>query len=179
MMPAMLISIKEDSVNHNPDQMPLTIRRATEADLPRIVRLLADDPLGSQREAYRDPLPRSYYAAFAAIDADPRHELVVAELHGAVIATLQLSFIPGLAFQGGTRAQIESVRVDRALRGQGIGQRLFQWAIDRARERACRLVQLSTNASRTDAHRFYERLGFVASHVGMKLDLQTQESSAR
>lgn len=152
--------------------LPITIRRATRSDLPSIVRLLADDPLGSQREAYRDPLPQTYYAAFQAIDSDPRQELVVVEHEGRVIGTLQLTFIPGLSFQGGTRTQIEAVRVDHEFRSHGLGGRLFEWAIARAREQGCRLVQLTTNASRADAQRFYERLGFVASHVGMKLDLE-------
>jgi GNAT superfamily N-acetyltransferase len=147
------------------------IRRATRADVPAIVRLLADDPLGRQRECYTTPLPESYYAAFAAIDADPRHELVVVERDGEVIGTLQLTMLLGLSFQGGTRAQIESVRVDARFRGHGIGQQLMRWAIDRARSNGCCLVQLSTNATRSDAHRFYLRLGFVASHVGMKLNL--------
>ncbi|HEY1012020.1 MAG TPA: GNAT family N-acetyltransferase [Herpetosiphonaceae bacterium] len=148
---------------------PLRIRRAEAADLPDIVRLLADDPLGSQRERFADPLPESYRAAFAAIERDPGQELVVAELDGAVIGTLQLSFIPYLTYQGGSRAQIEAVRVDASLRSRQIGQRLFEWAIARARERGCHMVQLTTNASRPDALRFYERLGFQASHVGLKL----------
>jgi GNAT superfamily N-acetyltransferase len=150
----------------------LTIRRAARADVPAIVRLLADDPLGSQREHAADPLPASYYAAFAAIDADPRNELVVAELDGQVIGTLQLTLLPYLTFQGGTRAQIEAVRVDQRWRSRQIGRQLFEWAIARARDRGCHMVQLTTNASRPEARRFYERLGFVASHVGMKLALE-------
>jgi ribosomal protein S18 acetylase RimI-like enzyme len=150
----------------------LVIRRATRADVPAIVRLLADDPLGQQRERYQEPLPEAYYAAFAAIDHDPRHELVVVEDQGAVIGTLHLTFLPSLSFQGGVRAQIESVRVDRPYRSQGVGAHLFRWAIQRAREQGCHLVQLTTNASRADAQRFYQRLGFTASHVGMKLDLR-------
>ncbi|HEX6291071.1 MAG TPA: GNAT family N-acetyltransferase [Herpetosiphonaceae bacterium] len=153
-------------------QRNLSIRRAAAADVAEIVRLLADDPLGSQREAYRQPLPQAYYDAFREIDADAHQELVVAERDGAVIGTLQLTFIPGLSFQGGKRALIEAVRVDRRYRNQQIGERLLRWAITRAREEGCCLVQLTTNASRADAHRFYERLGFVASHVGMKLDLR-------
>jgi GNAT superfamily N-acetyltransferase len=156
----------------NHDELDITIRPAVAADVAAIVRLLADDPLGSRREAYREPLPQSYYAAFDAIDADPHNELVVVEHNGTVIGTLQLTFIAGLSFQGGTRAQIEAVRVDREYRSQRIGARLFEWAIDRARKTGCRMVQLTTNADRIDAQRFYERLGFVASHVGMKLDLQ-------
>jgi GNAT superfamily N-acetyltransferase len=149
----------------------LTIRRATRADVPAIVRLLADDELGRQRESATDPLPESYFSAFDAIDGDPRHELVVVERDGEVIGTLHLTFLPYLTYRGGTRAQIEAVRVDRRHRDLGVGQRLFTWAIGRAREQGCHLVQLTTNASRGDAHRFYERLGFVPSHIGMKLDL--------
>lgn len=149
----------------------LVIRRATRADVPAIVRLLADDPLGRQRERDEQPLPESYYTAFAAIDSDPRHELVVVEDQDMVIGTLQLTFLPSLSFQGGTRAQIESVRVDQPYRSQGIGAHLFRWAIERARVQGCRLVQLTTNASRVEAQRFYERLGFSASHIGMKIDL--------
>lgn len=149
----------------------LRIRRAVRADLPAIIRLLADDTLGEARERATDPLPASYYAAFAAIDADPRNELVVAALADEVVGTLQFTLLPSLAYQGGTRAQIESVRVDGRHRSRGIGGLLLRWAIERARERGCHLVQLTTNATRADAHRFYERLGFVGSHVGMKLDL--------
>jgi GNAT superfamily N-acetyltransferase len=149
----------------------LTIRRATRADLPAIVRLLADDPLGKTRERDEEPLPQTYYTAFAAIDADPRNELVVVEATGEVVGTLQLTLLPYLTYQGGTRAQIEAVRVDRRYRSHGVGQQLFAWAIERARAAGCHLVQLTTNASRDDAHRFYARLGFVSSHVGMKLDL--------
>lgn len=153
------------------EQPAVVIRRATRADVPAIVRLLADDPLGQRREAATDPLPGSYYDAFAAIDADPRHELVVVERAGEVIGTLHLTFLPYLTYRGGMRAQVEAVRVDRRFRDLGIGQRLFSWAIGRARDAGCHLVQLTTNASRGDAQRFYERLGFVPSHVGMKLDL--------
>ena len=157
------------------DRSQLLIRRATHADLRAIVHMLADDPLGQGRESFADPLPAAYETAFAAIHRDPRHELVVVERDAAPIATLHLTFLPSLSFQGGTRAQIESVRVDRAYRGQGIGAALLRWAIQRARAEGCRLVQLTTNASRSDAQRFYTRLGFVASHVGMKLDLGADE----
>ncbi|HYF64229.1 MAG TPA: GNAT family N-acetyltransferase [Herpetosiphonaceae bacterium] len=158
-------------MNDSITDQPLAIRRAVRADVPAIVRLLANDPLGSQRERYADPLPASYYAAFAEIDADPRNELVVAELGGAVVGTLQLTFLPYLTFQGGTRAQIEAVRVDQRWRSRQIGRQLFEWAIERARGRGCHVVQLTTNASRPDARRFYERLGFAGTHVGMKLNL--------
>ena len=150
---------------------PLAIRRATRADVPAIVRVLADDSLGRARGRYQDPLPQAYYDAFARIDGDPRNELLVVELRGEVVGTLQLTLLPQLSHQGGTRAQIESVRVAERYRGRGIGRSLFDWAIGRARESGCHLVQLTTNEGRADAQRFYARLGFVGSHVGMKLDL--------
>jgi ribosomal protein S18 acetylase RimI-like enzyme len=153
------------------------IRRATRRDVPHIVRLLADDVLGQQRECYADPLPQPYYDAFDAIDRDEHNELVVVALQNTVIGTLQLTFLPSLSFQGQPRAQIESVRVDQSYRGQGIGEMLFRWAIERAREARCHIVQLTTNNVRTDAQRFYERLGFKASHVGMKLDLTQPQST--
>ncbi len=147
------------------------IRPAEADDLPAIVGLLADDPLGATREDCADPLPDSYTAAFAAIAADPRNELVVAVRGNAVVGCLQLTFIPGLSRRGAERAQIESVRVARRERGQGLGRRLFDWAIDRARARGCALMQLTTDKGRPEAHKFYEQLGFVASHEGMKLGL--------
>jgi GNAT superfamily N-acetyltransferase len=155
----------------------ILIRRATRADVPAIVRLLADDTLGRQRERPDEPLLPAYYAAFAALDADPRHELIVVEHEGAVIGTLHLTVLPSLSFQGRPRAQIESVRVAAVYRSRGIGGRLFAWAIARARERGCHVVQLTTAASRADAQRFYTRLGFVPSHVGMKLDLTRDHTS--
>jgi len=151
----------------------LLIRRARRADVPTIVHLLADDELGRQRECDTDPLPQTYYSAFDALDSDPRHELIVAELDGEIVGTLHLTFLPSLSFQGRSRAQIESVRMTERLRGQGWGGQLMHWAIDRAREAGCHVVQLTTHNARPDAHRFYERLGFVASHVGMKLKLDT------
>ncbi len=151
----------------------MQIRRATRTDLPAIIGLLADDDLGRQRESPHEPLPESYYVAFAAIDADPRQVLVVGEIAGGIIATLQLTFIPYLAYRGGLRAQIESVRVDSRRRGGSLGRQLFLWAIERARQEGCHMVQLTTNASRADAQRFYTRLGFVPSHVRMKLNLRS------
>ncbi len=153
------------------DSSGLFIRRARRDDVREIVRMLADDPLGSQRERFQDPLPQTYYDAFEEIDADAHHELVVIEKGGEVVGTLQLTFLPGIARQGGKRAQIEAVHVASGCRGQGIGQALLAWAVDRARQEGCRLVQLTTDKSRRDAHRFYERLGFVSSHEGMKLFL--------
>lgn len=150
----------------------LSFRPATRADVPAIVRMLADDELGRRRERATDPLPESYYMAFESIDRDPNNELLVACRDGVVVGTMQLTFTPSLSFQGRWRATIESVRTDSALRGQGIGAAFMRWAVERARERGAHMVQLSTNNARADAHRFYERLGFTASHVGMKLDLK-------
>jgi GNAT superfamily N-acetyltransferase len=144
------------------------IRRARRADVDAIVAMLADDELGARRENPGDP---RYLAAFDALDADPNQFLAVAELDGEVIGTLQLTYLAGLSRLGATRAQIEAVRVRSDQRGTGLGTVLFDWAIEQARERGAALVQLTTDASRTDAHRFYERLGFVASHVGMKMPL--------
>jgi GNAT superfamily N-acetyltransferase len=134
--------------------------------------MLAEDELGSQHERYESPLPESYYAAFQQIAVDPNHELIVAELTGEVIGTLHLMFLPSISFQGGLRAQIESVRVDKNFRNQGTGNQMLIWTIQRARERGAHVVQLTTHRSRQDAHRFYERLGFKGSHVGMKLSLR-------
>lgn len=149
----------------------LNFRSATVADLPQIIEMLADDFLGKQRERFESPLPESYLQAFDEIDRDENNELVVVEQNGEIVGTLQLTFIPSISFQGGKRAQIESVRVVASVRGQGIGKKMFEWAIQRAREKNCRMIQLSTNNDRAEAQRFYENLGFKASHVGMKLYL--------
>jgi len=151
--------------------MNLKFRQATREDLPEIVRMLADDFLGAQRERYENPLPESYLRAFAEIDADKNNELIVAEIDGAIVGTLQITFTPSISFQGGKRATVESVRVDEKLRGRGIGRELMLYAIERAREENCVSMQLTTNIDRTDAHRFYENLGFKKSHLGMKLSL--------
>jgi ribosomal protein S18 acetylase RimI-like enzyme len=147
----------------------IIIRRAERRDVPAIVALLADDPLGAKREHARTPLPSSYYDAFDAIASDPNHELVVMETDGDVAGTLQLTILPHLTYRGGRRGHIEAVRVHTAQRGAGLGRRLIQWAVDRARERGCHVVQLTTDASRPDAVAFYETLGFRSTHVGMKL----------
>jgi GNAT superfamily N-acetyltransferase len=147
----------------------ITIKRATAADVDPIVAMLADDPLGATRERPGDP---AYLKAFEVIDADPHQYLAVAvDDSGQVVGTLQLTFTSGLSRLGMTRATIEAVRVRSDQRGSGLGEHLMRWTIDEARARGCGLVQLTTDASRTDAHRFYERLGFTASHVGMKLSL--------
>jgi GNAT superfamily N-acetyltransferase len=151
---------------------PVVLRRAVLTDVPAIVALLADDDLGATRDGIRAEADLAVYQqAFDAIDRDAAQLLVVGEADGRLVATFQLMFLPGLSHRGGVRAQIESVRVAAELRGLGLGQAMMAWAIDEARRRGCRLVQLSTNKSRSDAHRFYERLGFVASHEGMKLPL--------
>jgi len=150
----------------------ISFRLAMQADLPSIVRMLADDDLGSQRERYEDPIPEPYYTAFEQINKDHNHELIVAELNGEVIGTLHLMFLPSISFQGGLRAQIESVRVDNKYQSQGIGREMMKWTIERARKRGAHVVQLTTHKSREDAHRFYERLGFKGTHLGMKLSLK-------
>lgn len=150
---------------------PVRIRAAVREDVPIVVQMLANDPLGVTRERYEQPLPTPYWEAWAAIAADPNQLLLVADDGGAVVGVLQLTFIPGLTRLGSWRALVEGVRVDRARRGAGIGERLFEAAIAEARRRGCRLIQLTTDKRRQDARRFYERLGFVASHEGMKRDL--------
>lgn len=145
------------------------LRPATRDDLAALVRMLADDELGATREDFRDPLPDSYLTAFSEIDSDPNNELIVAERGSEVVGMLQLTVTSYLTYRGRSRGTIEGVRVDRRFRSEGIGRTLFEWAIGRARARGCHLVQLTTDKSRPDALRFYESLGFVASHEGMKL----------
>ena len=149
----------------------LIFRRAAAADLEDIVALLADDELGRRREDPDPPLNPRYIDAFAAIDADRNQFLAVVEEGGEIVGCLQLSFIPGLSRLGLWRGQIESVRIASSRRGGGLGKRMFEWAIDECRKRGCEIVQLTTDKSRADARRFYEQLGFVASHEGMKLAL--------
>jgi GNAT superfamily N-acetyltransferase len=146
-------------------------RRARRADLPAIVTMLADDTLGQSREDPREPLDARYVTAFEAMDRDPGQFLMVVELDGAVVGCLQLSFIPGLSRLGMLRGQIESVRIAASQRGGGLGRAMFAWAIAESRARGCGLVQLTTDKARPDARRFYESLGFKASHDGMKLAL--------
>jgi GNAT superfamily N-acetyltransferase len=150
----------------------LVFRPAARNDVCAIVALLADDALGAGREAFLSPLPDSYYRAFDAIYRDPNNELVVAVNDNQVMGVLQLTFIPNLTYRGGWRAQIEGVRIASQARSLGVGHRLIAWAIERARQRDCHLVQLTTDKARPDALRFYLDMGFVASHEGMKLHLQ-------
>lgn len=153
--------------------MPI-FRDARIEDVASIIRLYADDELGSSREVVTDPPEEYYLRAFHEIDGDPTQRLVVVEEDDELIATLQLSFLPHLVLRGGERAQIEAVRVRSDRRGSGLGDAVLRWAIDQARERGCCLVQLTTNGARTDARRFYEGLGFRASHIGMKLPLDEE-----
>lgn len=149
----------------------LEFRKARPDDLETIVRLLAEDQLGAARETAVSPLPASYLRAFECIKADPNNELVVACLGDRVIGCLQLTFIPYLTYAGSWRALVEGVRIDARERSAGHGAAMMRWAIGRARERGCRMVQLTSNKARKDAIRFYERLGFKVSHEGLKLDL--------
>jgi GNAT superfamily N-acetyltransferase len=145
----------------------IQIRRAALADLDTVLAMIQRDSFGYQRE---DPARRAdYVKAFEDIEASPNDELIVATRGGEVVGTLQLTFIPGLSYRGGWRVQVEAVRVRDDLRSLGIGTQLMEWVFAQARERGCRLVQLTTNVARKDAQRFYQRLGFTPSHVGMKL----------
>ncbi|MEU2301498.1 GNAT family N-acetyltransferase [Streptomyces antibioticus] len=147
----------------------LEIRPATTEDVPAIVALLADDPLGARRESPDDLTP--YLTALERIGADPNQRLVVAVREGRVVGTLQLTIVPGLSRRGATRSIIEGVRVHADERGSGLGTQFIEWAIEESRRENCQLVQLTSDSTRTDAHRFYERLGFEATHVGFKLPL--------
>ncbi|MCX4858868.1 GNAT family N-acetyltransferase [Streptomyces canus] len=147
----------------------LEIRPAALDDLSAIVGMLADDPLGAQRESPDDLAP--YVSALNRLSADPNQRLVVATREGRVVGTLQLTVVPGLSRRGATRSIIEGVRIHADERGSGLGTRLIEWAIEESRRQNCQLVQLTSDNTRTDAHRFYERLGFTASHVGFKLAL--------
>lgn len=150
----------------------ISFRKAHRSDLPAIIDLLADDMLGQSREVVSDPVDPRYEQAFAAIEADGNQLLVVAvDGEGKVLGCLQLSFIPGLSRTGMWRGQIESVRIAASQRGTGLGSRFIEWAVEKAAERGCQLVQLTSDKARPDAIRFYEKLGFIASHEGLKRSL--------
>jgi GNAT superfamily N-acetyltransferase len=149
----------------------VAIRPARESDLPSIIELLADDTFGQHREDPSSPPNPRYVAAFQAIAADVNQSLIVMTMDDEVIGTLQITFIPGLGRTGAWRGQIEAVRIAAAHRGASLGQQIFEWAIAACRARGCSFVQLTTDRERADAHRFYERLGIVDSHVGYKLTL--------
>lgn len=148
----------------------MIFREANRNDVFEIIKMIADDKLGQLREDFKDPLPDKYYVAFENIKNDENQELIVLEdENGALIGTLQLSFLQYLTYQGGIRAQIEAVRIREDQRGKGIGEKMFRWAIERAKERKAHLIQLTTDKKRPEALKFYEKLGFKASHEGMKL----------
>ncbi|MDR6721687.1 GNAT superfamily N-acetyltransferase [Paenibacillus amylolyticus] len=149
----------------------MDFREATLGDLSKIVQMLADDELGKIRERYETPLPDSYVKAFEAIDSDPNNELIVACLGEEIVGVLQITFTPYITHQGGWRATVEGVRTVSSERGKGLGSKLILRAVERAKARNCHLIQLTTDKKREDALRFYERLGFVATHEGMKMKL--------
>lgn len=171
-MMVLLITIIRKSERKTTMPTIIHARKATRSDVPAIVHMLADDILGSQREDLSEPLSATYYTAFEQITRDPNHEQLVAELDGEVVGSLHLIFLPSLSYRGGLRAQIESVRVASKYRSRGIGAQMVEHAVQRAQERGAHVVQLTTEKSRVDAHRFYERLGFTASHIGMKRKLK-------
>ncbi|GAA4226746.1 GNAT superfamily N-acetyltransferase [Streptosporangium album] len=148
--------------------MTVTFRIARAEDVPLLVAMIADDVVSAARTG---DFGDEHRAAFEAIDTDPNNELIVAELDGEVVGTMQLTYIPGISRRGALRMQIEAVRIAAALRGRGLGRQMMEWAVERGRARGCALVQLTTDKSRKDAHRFYDSLGFVASHEGYKLSL--------
>ena len=150
----------------------VTYRDATAADLPAIIRLLAEDQIGGRTDDPREPLDPVYAAAFAAIDGDPNQRLIVAEIDGALIGTMQLSFLPGLLNRGAWRGQIEAVRIAADRRSQGLGEQLIAWGVEQCRARGCFMAQLTSNNDRVAAHRFYERLGWQKSHAGFNLYLE-------
>jgi GNAT superfamily N-acetyltransferase len=149
----------------------IVLRDARRDEVPLVVRMLADDHLGAARESISEPLPEGYYEAYDWIAADPNNRLLVAECDGKVVGTLQITFVRGLSKMGAWLMLIEAVRVASDLRGTGIGRRIIVQAIEIARARGCGSVELSSHRSREAAQRFYEQLGFVKSHVGMKLAL--------
>ena len=152
--------------------MNLEFRDATKSDLPAIVQLLANDNLGSQREDPSSPLNSAYLEAFDEISADKNNQLVVVECDRKIAGILQITYIPYLTYIGSWRCLIEGVRVHQDFRGQGLGTKFFEWAIEKARKKDCKIVQLTSDKQRTDAIRFYESLGFKATHEGFKLKLR-------
>jgi len=147
----------------------IKIIRATEVHVPSVVKLLAQDPLGSKRESYSSPIPVQYLEAFQNIVNDENQHLMVLMDGDVVIGTFQLSFMQYLTYQGGTRAQIEAVRVLDSRRGDGLGRKMFEWAIEKSKSQGAHVLQLTTDKQRPEALKFYEQLGFKASHEGMKL----------
>ncbi|AFL82591.1 sortase-like acyltransferase [Aequorivita sublithincola DSM 14238] len=153
----------------------MKFRKATINDISKIVEMIADDELGKTRENFRTPLPNEYYEAFENIDTDKNQELIVIENDNSeIIGTLQLSFLQYMTYQGGIRAQIESVRIRKDQRGIGLGKKMLEWAINRAQERKAYLLQLTSDKKRPKALRFYENLGFITSHEGMKMHFKNK-----
>jgi len=152
--------------------MELNFRAADSGDIAALVLMLADDKLGAQREDASQPLNPAYHRAFDVITKDANNELVIAEYDANIVGMLQLTFIPYLSHIGSWRCLVEGVRIHKSYRGRGLGERLLQWAIDRAMEKGCRIIQLTSDKQRPDAIRFYRNLGFEASHEGFKLRLQ-------
>ena len=157
-----------------PDPSALTFRDATAGDLPAIVGMLAQDQIGGRRDDASEPLDPVYLRAFEAIAADPSQRLIVAEIDGRVVGTMQLSLLPGLLNRGAWRGQIEAVRIDDSVRGRGLGAAMIDWGVAWLRDNGCFMAQLTSNNDRVDAHRFYERLGWQKSHAGFKLYLTEQ-----
>ena len=150
----------------------MVYRKATKEDLPAIIEMIANDALGQLRERFEDPLPKEYYSAFERINTDKNQELIVIEnSEGEVVATFQLSFLQYLTYVGGIRCLVENVHVREDQTGKGIGKQMFQWIIERAKEKNVHLIQLTSNKLRPNAIRFYEGLGFKATHEGFKLHL--------
>lgn len=149
----------------------MTFRDAVEADLPTIIALLAEDQIGGRSDDTSEPLDPVYAAAFAAIDGDPNQRLIVAETGGAIVGTMQLSFLPGILNRGAWRGQIEAVRIAADKRSLGLGAEMIGWAVEQCRARGCFMAQLTSNNDRQAAHRFYDRLGWKKSHAGFKLYL--------
>lgn len=148
----------------------MNFRKANRDDIPIIVEMIADDDLGEAREDYRLPLPKEYSDSFERISMDANQELIVVENPGeGIVGTMQLTFIPYLTYRGGIRAQIEAVRIRKDQRGKGLGRKMFEWAIQKAKDRNAHLIQLTTNRKRPEAIRFYKEFGFVPTYEGMKL----------
>ena len=158
-------------------QKPINIREAERSDVPAITALFTDDILGRKREAQGGSIAPSYYEAFEAINADKNNLMIVAEIDGVLVGTLQITYVTNMSHQGAKRVMIEGVHVDSSRRNLGIGKYMMDWTIDEARKNGCRFVQLTSNKERPDAHRFYERLGFEASHEGFKLDLEKKNET--
>ena len=151
----------------------MIFRKATEKDVTAIVEMLADDALGKTRENYQDPLSKEYLNAFSNINSDPNQELIVVENeYKEIIGTMQLTFIQYLTYRGGIRAQIEAVRIKKDQRGKGIGKTMFEWVINRAKERKAHVLQPTTDKQRPEAIKFYEDLGFTSTHEGMKMHIK-------